>query len=342
MKILKLFFLFLLAVLLIGVIYVATFSGAYDVSRSKIVKAPIEHSFNTVNNLESWEKWGPWHDEDSTIVVSYGDKKAGVGASSSWTSKDGPGRMNTVATVPNQSIDQEIFMGGDDSDPAGIYWKFDKVDEGTKITWGMKAEEAPFLFKFFAAISGGWEKMFGPMQEKGLDNLDKVIVSSIPAPTYRISAIANIESEGNTFIGFPHKIKINHEEMTKLFTQDMPKAGIYAVKNGLKEGDYVPGAVYTKYDEESNETEFYIGLLLHKNIKPAEGMKSLKLPKGKTLMISKFGNYGVGDEEAHKALDAYIKTNNLEQGFPIWELFVNDPSTVKPADIQTDIFYPVK
>ncbi|CAL2088050.1 SRPBCC family protein [Tenacibaculum sp. 190524A02b] len=341
MKFLKYFFLFLLAIILLGLLYVSTYSGNYNITRSKVVKAPIAHAFNTVNDLKTWEKWGPWHDEDSTIVVTYGDKTVGVGASNSWTSKDGPGAMKTIAIEPNTFIDQE--MSFNNGDPSGIYWKFNEVEEGTKVTWGMKADKSPFIFKMFAAISGGWDNMLGSMQEKGLANLDKVITSTIPeAPKCRLSTIYAKESSSLTFIGYPHKIKIDHDEMTRLFMADLPKAGTYAIKSGLKEGDFIPGSVYTKYDEASKETEFYIGLLLNKSVKPAEGMETIKLPKGKALMISKFGNYGVGDEMAHQALADYISQNKLEMTFPIWELYVNDPTKVKPEDIQTDIYYPIK
>ena len=37
-----------------------------------------------------------------------------------------------------------------------------------------------------------------------------------------------------------------------------------------------------------------------------------------------------------------MEENNLEQKGPIWELYVNDPTDVKPADIQTDTYYPVE
>ena len=38
----------------------------------------------------------------------------------------------------------------------------------------------------------------------------------------------------------------------------------------------------------------------------------------------------------------YLKENGLEQNGGIWELYVNDPGTVKPEEIETEIHYPVK
>lgn len=341
MKFLKYLLLFILLLVAGGWIFVSLQPGDYDVSRSKVIKAPVTSVFNTVNDLKSWENWGPWHDEDTTIVVSYGDKIVGVGASNSWTSKDGPGSMKTVNVVPNKTIDQKLQFG--DYDPSDIMWNFEAVDEGTKVTWRMKEDKAPFIFKMFSALSGGWDAMLGTMEENGLNNLDKVVMENEKlANSFRFSPVSLKNLDAKKFIGYPVKMKIDHEDMTKAFMEKMPMAGEYAVKSGLSYEDFTPGAVYTKYDETTGITEFYIGLLLHKNVAPGEGMNTLDLPKGQAAMISKFGNYGNGDEKAHIKIDEFIKANDLKQNWPIWELYVNDPMQVKPQDIQTDIYYPVK
>ncbi len=341
MKLLKRVLILLVVVLVIAVLYVLMQPSDYDVKRSHTIKAPLAKVFNTVNNLRTWEKWGPWHDEDSTIVVTYGEKTIGVGANDSWTSKQGPGKMETIAVQENKSIHQILQFG--EYEPTDIYWEFKVTETGTEVTWRMQETKAPFFFKMFAAMSGGWDAMFGEMETKGLENLDKVILEDIKMnPPFKLGAITHVDLAEKRFIGYYHKIKIDHDEMTNLFMQDMPKAGMHAAKSGLKHGEYTPGAVYTLYDEKAGMTEFYIGVLLHKNIKPEKGMVALTLDKGKGVTISKFGNYGTGDYEAHMAIDAYLKENKLTMKFPIWELYVNDPGAVKPTEIQTDIYYPLK
>lgn len=338
MKILKYTLLFLLALILIGLIYVGMQPSEYNVSRSKVINQPVAKIFNTVNDIKTWEKWGPWHDEDTTIVVTYGDKTVGIGASDSWTSEQGPGAMKTIALETNKSIQQEITFG--DNDPGEILWNFEEVDGGTKVTWAMKSDKAPFMFKAFSALSGGWDAMLGPMLEQGLNNLAGV-VGAIPNP-YRLGEVSIVELEEKPFIGYQHKMKMDHEAMKKVFMESLPKAGMHAVKSGLVEGDYVPGALFYEWNEETGEVEFYVGLILNKDIELAEGMKKVMVASGKHAKISKFGNYGEGDQEAHAAVEKYLKENNLKNKYPILELYVNDPSTVKPADIQTDVFYPVE
>lgn len=343
MKTFKRIALVLFILIVAAIVYVALQPSDYDVSRSKIIKAPIDVAFNTVNDIKSWEKWGPWHDEDSTIAITYGDKTVGVGASSSWTSKDGPGKLKMVAAIPNKSINIEMQYG--DYDPTLIEWKFDEVDGGTKITWSMSSTNNPFIFKMFAAISGGWDGMFGPMEEQGLNNLDTVLMEEVKkANSFRIGEVKSVSLESKSFIGFFYKTStdLSHEEMTKIFMESMPKVGMYAAQKGLQQGDYIPGSVYTKWDEETKEAEFYVGLLLNKKLAPAEGMKAIPLPKGKGVMVPKFGNYGIGDIEAHGKIAQYMEANKLEATGLVWELYMNDPMSVEPQDIQTDIYYSVK
>ncbi|MEM6380792.1 MAG: SRPBCC family protein, partial [Bacteroidota bacterium] len=173
MKIFKRVVLFIVVVLVAAVAYIMFQPAEYNVSRSKVIKAPVGMVYNAVNDLRSWEQWGPWHDDDTTIVVTYGDKTVGLGASSEWLSKDGPGNMKVVAVEPNKSIALKLQF--EDYEPGDLKWTFEEVEEGTKITWIMEEDNAPFVFKMVAAFMGGWDAMLGPMQEQGLDNLNAVM-----------------------------------------------------------------------------------------------------------------------------------------------------------------------
>ena len=343
MKILK-YLLIIVAVLVLGGwAYVSTQPDSYDVSRTKLIKAPASFIFSNINEFKNWERWGPWQDEDPSIVSTFPGETSGVGAYYTWTSKNGPGRMETVALVENKSIDQKIQF--DDSEPNDVYWRFEEVDGGTNVTWGMKAKQTPFFFKMLAAISGGMDNVFGPMEEKGLENIDNLIMEELPNipasnSKFQIGTISERDIEAQTFIGYFQKVKI--VDLASVYQEFLPRAGMYAAQSNMKPEDYTPGAVYTKYDEEKGTTEFYIGLMLHKEYPPAEGMETVEIPGGPIVTLTKLGNYGEGDMEAHNNIGNFIKNNNLEYGDLVWELYMNDPTTVKPEEIQTDIYYQVK
>jgi effector-binding domain-containing protein/ribosome-associated toxin RatA of RatAB toxin-antitoxin module len=320
---------------------VATRPNDYDVARSKIIKAPVEVVFNNINDFKNWEAWGPWMEEDPSIEISYNEQTSGIGANYSWTSKDGPGKMKTKSLTQNKMIEQEMQFG--DYEPTTVSWEFEEVTEGTKVTWRMQNDKTPFIFKLFAVLSGGMDKMLGEMEEKGLDNLDKVIAEHMknnPQPTYRIGEVMQAEVEAKQFAGYYQKTstEASPEEMHQLFQTHMPNAGKYGIANKL---DYTPGTLYTKWDEETKEAEFYIGLLVHSTDKlPAsEGLTIMDTPAGKVVKVSKFGPYGIGDMEAHMKIAAFMEQHKLVPAGPVWEQFENDPEEVKPEDIQTDIYY---
>jgi len=345
MKILKYIFFLLLIGIIALLIYVAVQPNEYDVKRTKLIKAPSHIIYNNINDIKKWDKWGPWHDTDSTIVTTYSDNTIGVGAKSSWTSKDGPGNMEVVNTVPNKSVD--LKMQFSDYNPTDIYWTIEEAENGTNVTWGMKNTKNPFIFKFFGVLSGGMDNMLGEMQTNGLNNLEKVVVEDMKKASltnFRLSDVSAQNLPAQNFIGYFYKTTTTAalEDMTKIFQEAMPKAGQYAMSK-LSHEDFIPGALYTKWDEKTKEAEFYVGLLLKKNLAPAEGMTAIILPTAKSVKISKYGNYGTGDYEAHTAIGKYLQDNKLEMhGTSILELYVNDPTTVKPENIQTDIYYPIK
>jgi effector-binding domain-containing protein len=343
MKILKRILLFLVVIIALAAIYVAMQPAEYNVQRSKVINAPTASVYATINELRTWEDWGSWYRKDTTIEVSYGEVTSGEGANNSWTSKDGPGKMTTVAAVPNKPIDQEMQFA--DYDPSVVRWTFEEVEGGTKVTWIMEDDNTPFVFKMGAAMSGGYEAMLAPDMEEGLDNLNVLMTEKMKLEnSFRIEEVSVTDLDKKTFIGFKQNTstEITHEEMTALFMANMPKAGMHAVNNGLVLGDYTPGSVYTKWDEENKEAEFYIGLLLHKNIKAGEGMETLSVPKGKGIKVTKYGKYGIGDMEAHAKIAAFMDANKLEATGLVWELYENDPITVQPQDIRTDIYYLLK
>ncbi|MGB1268458.1 MAG: SRPBCC family protein [Flavobacteriaceae bacterium] len=346
MKILKYLLLLLLVIIIGGIAYVMLQPDNYDVKRTKLIKAPSNMIFDNINDFKNWKTWGPWYDNDPSITETYPEQTSGVGGAYSWTSKDGPGNMKTIAIVENESINQKIQFN--DYEPSDVYWILEEQEEGTNVTWGMKAEKVPFIFKFFGALSGGMENMLAPMLENGLNKLDNVMEEEMkhnppkPAPNFSLGGIMNITQDAQQFIGYKQSIAIDHDAMTKLFMAYLPKAGKHAVSQKLTAEDYIPGSIFTKWDEENNQAEFYIGLIVKKDIPLAEGMEKVMLPAGRNVMISKYGPYGTGDMEAHMAIDKYLKANALEQNGAIWELYLNDPGSVKPEEIETEIHYPIK
>mgnify|MGYP000430452515 CR=1 FL=1 len=204
----------------------------------------------------------------------------------------------------------------------------------------MKKIKYLVIILLLAAVGIYIAKMGTKDKEKETNNsevIDEEPEAKIPA--FKLSEVTEFTMEEKAVIGYPHSGEIDMELIQKQFNEDMPKAGMFAAKEGLE--NYIPGAVWSVWDEEKNHAEYSIGLIVENADKMAEGMVKTILPAGKTLKISKWGTYGTGDKEAHEAINKYMAEKGLEY-VVTWEEYVNDPSTVKPEETQTDIYYGVK
>lgn len=345
MKIVKYVLLFLLIVAVALVIYAAVQPSSYEVQRTRFIEAPVELVYDNLSDYKNWEAWGPWLEEDPNMTFTYSEQTKGEGASYSWKDKNGTGSQKMTSAIPNESITNALTFDG--MGEATGFWKFNPKDTGTEVTWGLKANDTPFLLKFFGAISGGYDNMMGPMFDRGLERLDSVML--IENKNYQkmmnswsLSEISKKSMPKRTFVGYAHSSKIDQEAMSKIYQEAMPKAGEYAISKGLQYGEFTPGAIFTKWDEENGEVDFMVGVFPNGDLEPGEGMQAMSFAEGDIVMVSKFGNYGTGDTQAHQAIDKYLEENNLTIAGPIYELYVNDPTMVSPDKIQTDIYYPVK
>lgn len=324
-------------------VYVLIQPSDYNISRTKVIDVPNSMAYSAVQDLRSYEVWGPWHDEDTTIVVSYAEKTVGVGAESTWTSMEGPGKMWITEATPNESVTLQLQF--DDLDPNAMFWSIKDVGGKSEVTWTMKDEDAPFVFKMASAFSGGWDNMFGPMQEQGLENLnDMLMEQKSKGIEFSFTTPKMTTLEGGTFVGIMHKSEIDHEAMSAIFMSSMPKVAQELMSKGFVYKDFTPGAMYYNWDEVNNAAEFVVGLYVKsglENLGETE-LHQHKFESTEAVKVSKFGDYGTGDMEAHTAINDMLVKESLEFNLPILELYVNDPEEVKPSEIQTDIYYPIK
>lgn len=341
MKFLKTLLIVILFALVGGIVYVINLPDEFKVTRSIIVHVPAELAFEAVNDLKTYEDWGPCHEEDSTIVVNYGKETSGIHATHTWTSADSNGKIWMTEVRPNEIIRQKIQL--ENYEPGEMIWNFESLEDSTKLLWTIKSDKAPFVFKLAAVYSGGWENMLAPSQEKGLDNLSEMLSKQYEENrSFSISDPKIVSLDSVQFMGIKVKTKIDNESMSDAFSQYIPIVTRQVMQHGLNTNDFTPGAVFYKWDEAKNESTMLIGVKLKENITLKDlAMDTYSTLASKAVMVTKFGNYGNGDREAHAAIGEFINHNQFTPEYPIFELYSNDPGNVKPKDIQTDIYYPL-
>ena len=325
MKILKTIGIALLALVALWLIAAAIMPKHFEYERSTDINAPKEIVFGLVNNLTTWETWGPWKKEDPTMVNTYGAKTEGAGASYTWTGeKAGKGSMTIVeSTAPSYQKTRVEFEGQGGGD---AWFKIEDGESGaTKTTWGF-AFDVPFPFNVFAAFgSGEMNKMFDDGLA-GMKELAEKIAAEQPAGGGASYAVKEMNFPGRTYVGIRERATFEQTMSSSFFGDRFGKiSGLLSKAKFEMAGP--PSGVYYEWDESNKTTDMAVAVPVKANTAVSGGgIKAFEIPAGKALVIDYYGSYQeVG--KAHTAMDEYIKTKGLTQKPPVIEEYITDPMT---------------
>ncbi len=338
MKSLK-YILFVLLIVIIGsCIYVAVQPNAYDITRTRTIKAPAAVIFSNVNDFKNWEAWSPWVEQDPGIQITYPEQTSGVGGSYSWVGEDGAGNMKTLAVSPNDSISQEMQF--EDFPPSNVYWKFEKEENGTNVTWGMKSESMPFMLKFYAVISGGMDKMVGPNFERGLEKLDSIVVSSMEA--YHVEINGATEYGGGFYLY--KTTNATSSNISQVMGQQYGSISMFMGQNNIAFYG-MPFTIYHDMNMENGTVIMSNGIPVKEKIVITGDSDILcdYMPKMKVLKTTLKGNY-TNLSKAWEITMKHLAENDIEQSEQKpFEIYTNDPGNYpNPADWITEIYIPIK
>lgn len=337
MRIVKYIFLLLLLAAIAVSVYIGTQSSDFDIQRSKVIAIDQQALFNYVDEYKNWEDWGPWAEEDKSIQYTYSDKTKGVGASYSWVGKDGNGKMNTVKTIQNDSIFQKISF--EDSDASDIIWGFQKVKGGTKVTWRMKGK-MDFMMKAFAMFSGGVENMMAPMFEKGLDNIDNILVQELK--NYSVTVNGLVRKSGENYIKQSLTCKIT--SLTNNMGILMRNITKFADDNKITVTG-APFAIYDTYDEARGIVSFSVCLPIEQEIFTSEGsdISGGRFDSYLALKTTLKGDYSHSKKAWDKAYAEIAKKHWKENAYGKYiEVYkVGTKQSRKPSEWITEIYIPI-
>lgn len=340
MKILKYLLFLILIVLIGGGVYFGTQDGNYDLSETATIEAPVPVVFNTVNDLKTWEDWGPWMKEDSTMVLSYAEKTVGEGASYSWTGEM-DGAMKTSSVTENKEILQDLTLitPGGERNPK-VYWKFEEENGNTKLTWGMKGEHT-FMDKVYYALSGmDFDGDMKRMHQEGLDGIAKNVTESMKQYTIETPEITRYG--GGYYMYVTTSAKQN--ELSMRMGQMYGQIGAFMAQNNLQQSG-MPFTIYHQVDDANNTFIFSSAIPVKERvITPAGSTVQCGFipatPALKTVLKGNYENLHLAYEAAQKFMaDKNIQADTSKDMF---EIYANDPGEFpNPADWTTEIFMPI-
>lgn len=335
MRALKYILLFVLVFIIGSSIYVATLKADYDIKSTRILKVPIEIVFNEINDFKNWNNWGPWFEMDSTIIASFPEVTSGVGASYSWTGKEGSGSMKTISAIPNKEIIQQIdFKSG--STPE-VYWELNVVENGTQVNWGMRGENS-FSDKIYWLFKGGIDKNMNPMYDRGLELLDQYLTNEMEKHSFDFKGIVDYGGGFYLYQTTSCKVDVIAEKMQEMFTT----ISGFMIENSMETLGR-PFILYHKWDEVNNTTMFSACFPVNERIITTGDVLTGFLEPKKTFKTIFTGDYKFSKDawlSAYKAItDAgFVATENGEP-FEVYKVGTKDTSN--PSKWISEIYIPI-
>ncbi|TGN19565.1 SRPBCC family protein [Leptospira idonii] len=171
MKFLKYFLIGLTALIVLCLSAGIFLPTEMTLSRTIVVIAPQDKIFDLINDLEKAQLWSPWRSQDPDMKITFGEKKAGLGAVYHWESETlEAGSMTITKSLPFSEIQAHLDFGEMGQAESGFYLKPDGKG-GVAVTWDYRGKAESYFDRYFGLVI---DALLGPDYEKGLSKLKAV------------------------------------------------------------------------------------------------------------------------------------------------------------------------
>lgn len=342
MKIIKYLFFLLLIAIIAGAIYIATQDGDYYLEETTVINAPLPVVYNEVNNLSNWENWGPWRSEAEEFIVNYEENTRGEGAGFTWRSDDvGDGNLTTTRAIPNNSIEHIVVHNPTYAETRSrMYWEFEEVEEGTRVTLGMEGSQG-FREKLASAFrDNSIADIMRPRFNNGLERLNRQIQEKMSVYSINIDGLTTHGGGFYMYTSTASKMSQIPVEMQNMITEIR---NYMELNNINAQGD--PFVLYNDWNETNNSAIYSAGILTPSMVITPQDSNILNamMPAQRVVKTTLKGDYE-NLPEAWEQAYSYIENNNLqpdEDSEPFEVYRTTAETTLNPADWVTEIYIPV-
>ena len=307
---------------------------AYVVERSIEIDASPENVFATVSDFSTWTEWSPWLIAEPEAKVSVSQDPSSVGSTYAWEGEvTGAGGMTHQELTSPTKIVSEIRFLKPFKSVAEVGFDLESAGAGTRITWSMRGSMPWFLFWMIPSL----KSFIGMDYARGLKMLKEWIETG--------TVQSNNDIIGPTSIGPVRMAGVRQTcEM-----QDIGSAMDRAIADARQQleaagvcHDGQLMAVYHSFNVKQLTFDFTAGYIIDETASPPAAMSVWSTPQTRAFQVSHTGRYehlGNPWAIAHQHI-RYQKLKQQKVG--TFEIYRNSPDEVPAAELQTDIYLPLK
>ncbi len=338
MALLKKILFALIALILLLVVGGFLLPSQAHVERSVNMTAPACTVQAQIDNFSRFNAWSPWADIDPDTEYSFEGPGSGVGAKMSWVSEHknvGTGSQEITHVEPGL-VKSKLDFGPQGQ--ADASFKLAEAGEETEVTWGFDTD---FGFNLIGRYMGLMMDSFvGKDFEKGLGRL-KTLVEELPDTNWCDLEIEVVEMQPITYACAAGSASQNPEEISAALGVAYGEVMAFLGQRRLSQAG-PPLSVTNRWDETGYGFEAGIPVNLATEIvPPADSVVQIgRTPAGPAARAIYRGSYD-GLSEAGQKLEAYLVVHGLEAAGRSWDVFVSDPGSTPPEELETHLYVPV-
>lgn len=328
--------------------YLGGFAGAFvviglmlparvQVEREILIDAYPATVFALVNDLEQFNRWSGWMDDDPNVRIAFAGPPAGVGASLSWDGQIiGSGRLTITASEPFTSVASSIDLGGDSL--ASTKFFLSQTDLQTRVLWRYERD-------FGLHLAG---RYFGLL-------LDGIIGPDYAADLVRLKAFAEKLPKFDFSSLHVEQIVVAANEIAYRPARSIPEAS--AVSEAMADAYYDILSFIDRHDLQEagaplstargfngRELEFDAAIpvrgITGDTPLTDQGVAIGSTYAGQVIRVRHVGSYGTLGE-THDKIAAWLAALGIDRNGDAWEVYVSDPTKTVEAELLTYVYYPV-
>lgn len=326
MKWLKLFLLFLLAVIIVAAAFSYFLPTKQTLEKTTTINAPVGIVYEQLSKLKNFNQWSVWSQQDSAAKYTFSGEDGTVGAATSWKGDpdiSGEGKIVISSLEPNKKVIHQLNFTQPQKANAVSTFFLTENNGKTTVTWNFElATPRPWnIINLFFSL----DKKMGSDFETGLTALKAVIEQTYGITTSGTYEVMTMDFPATTFASIRQKIKWT--DIPAFYSQHLPI--IYAEAGKANTSAGTPASLYYFWDEKNQEADMAAAIPVTAGTKMNNAIIQLvNIPATKAVYVNYYGAYDKS-MEAYNSIDKYLADNKLKQKTPVIEQYITDPSMEK-------------